>query len=219
MTLGLTVDEVLTTTRTVRKRLDVTRPVPREVLEECLDIALQAPNGSNFNRWHWIVVDDPEMVRKVAAEYRAVVRYDPDSPPDLDSPEVAAMKSRVPGGEKILDSSYALAEKFDRLPAILVPLMRGRPENYNLFEASSAWGSIYPAIWSFCLAARERGLGTAWTTASCMREREVCEVLGVPHEKFTHIGLLPIAYYEGTEFRRAWRRPVQEILTYNSFTG
>ena len=219
MTLGLSVDEVLTTTRTVRKRLDVTRPVPRDVIEECLEIALQAPNGSNFNRWHWIVVDDPEMVRKVAAEYGAVVRYDPANPPSSDNPEVAAMKSRVPGGEKILESSYALAEKFDQVPAILVPLMRGRPEKYNLFEASSAWGSIYPAIWSFCLAARERGIGTAWTTASCMREREVCEVLGVPLEKFTHIGLLPLGYYEGEGFSRAWRRPVSEVLTYNSFTG
>ncbi|MBV1916785.1 MAG: nitroreductase family protein [Sphingomonadaceae bacterium] len=220
MTLGLSVDQVLTTTRTVRRRLDVTRPVPRKLLEECLEIALQAPNGSNFNRWHWIIVDDPEMVAKVGGQYQAQVRFDPKNPgPDPDGPEVQAMRKRVPGGEKILDSSFALAEKFDKVPAILIPLMRGRSENYNLFEQSSAWGSIYPAIWSFCLAARERGLGTAWTTASCMREREMCEVLGIPHEKFTHIGMLPIGYYEGTSFKQAWRRPVSEVLTYNSFGG
>jgi len=220
MTLGLSVDEVLTTTRTVRKRLDVTRPVPRDVLKECLEIALQAPNGSNFNRWHWIIVDDPEMVAKVAAVYQGIVGYKgQDSAPDPDSPEAQAMRKRVPGGGKILDSAFALAGKFDQLPAILVPLMRGRSEKYNLFEQSSAWGSIYPAIWSFCLAARERGLGTAWTTASCMRESEICDVLGVPQEKFTHIGLLPVAYYQGDSFKQAWRRPVSEVLTYNSFAG
>ncbi len=218
-TLGLSVDEVLTTTRTVRKRLDTSRPVPRALLEECLDIALQAPNGSNFNRWHWIVVDDPAMVAKVAGVYRQAIGWQPDTVPDPQGPEIEFMKSRVPGGEKILDSAFALADKFDRIPAILVPLMRGRPESYNLFEASSAWGSIYPAIWSFCLAARERGLGTAWTTASCQREAELCEVLGVPVAKFTHVGLLPVAYYEGDSFGKAWRRPASEVMTYNSFTG
>jgi nitroreductase len=81
------------------------------------------------------------------------------------------------------------------------------------------WGSIYPAIWSFCLAARERALGTAWTTASCMREREVCEVLGVPFEKFTHIGMMPLAFHEGDSFRKAWRKPLAQVLTWNSFEG
>lgn len=219
MTLGLSVDEVLTTTRTVRKRLDTTRPISRDVLEECLEIALQAPNGSNFNRWHWIIVDDPEVVARVAGVYRAAIGWDPNSTREPSGPEVEAMMKRVPGGEKIIDSSAALADKFDKVPAILVPLMRGRFEAANLFVASSAWGSIYPAIWSFCLAARERGLGTAWTTASCMREADLCEALGVPMEKFTHVGLLPIAYYEGDSFSPAWRRPLSELLTWNSFAG
>lgn len=218
-TLGLSVDEVLTTTRTVRKRLDVTRPVPRALLEECLEIAMQAPNGSNFNRWHWILVDDPAMVAKVAGVYRGAVHWNPDETREPGGPEVEAMMKRVPGGMKIIESSAALADKFDKVPAILVPLMRGRFEGADLFVASSAWGSIYPAIWSFCLAARERGLGTAWTTASCMREAELCEVLGIPQEKFTHVGLMPIAWYEGDGFKRAWRRPVNEVLTWNSFSG
>lgn len=130
-----------------------------------------------------------------------------------------AIYKRVERGEKILDSAYALAEKFDRLPAIVVPLMRGRTDGMDVFNQSGMWGSIYPAIWSFCLAARERGLGTAWTTASCMREREVCEVLDIPIEKFTHIGLLPVAYYEGDSFSKAWRKPLDEVLTWNSFEG
>jgi len=126
---------------------------------------------------------------------------------------------RVPGGMKIIESSAALAGKFDKVRAILVRLMRGRFEGADLFVASSAWGSIYPAIWSFCLAARERGLGTAWTTASCMREADMCEALGIPQEKLTHVGLMPIAYYEGDGFKQAWRRPVNEVLTWNSFSG
>jgi nitroreductase len=220
MTLGLSVDEVLTTTRTVRKRLDVTRPVPRDLLEECLEIALQAPNGSNFNRWRWIIVDDPETIARVAAVYRTAINWTPDRLPDAKgSRESEAIYSRVERGGKIIESAMALAEKFDKVPAILVPLMRGRYEGADLFVTSSAWGSIYPAIWSFCLAARERGLGTAWTTASCMREAELCEVLGIPAEKFTHVGLLPVAYYEGDSFGKAWRRPVSELLTWNSFEG
>ncbi len=220
MTLGLSVDEVLTTTRTVRKRLDVTKPVSREVLEECLEIALQAPNGSNLNRWRWIIVDDPQMVARVAGEYRKAVNWSPDGPGGSDETgNAAAIYKRVERGEKILESSNALAEKFDAMPAIVVPLMRGRTDGLDVFNQSAMWGSIYPAVWSFCLAARERGLGTAWTTASCMREREVCEVLGIPMEKFTHIGLLPVAYYEGDSFREAWRKPLSEVLTWNSFEG
>ncbi|MCB2047702.1 MAG: nitroreductase family protein [Novosphingobium sp.] len=220
MTLGLSVDEVLTTTRTVRKRLDVTRPVPRELLEECLEIALQAPNGSNLNRWRWIIVDDPEVVAKVAAVYRNVVNWSPDQSPEAsDSREANAIYNRIERGAQLLDSAFALAEKFDRLPAIVVPLMRGRTDGQDLFNQSGMWGSVYPAIWSFCLAARERGLGTAWTTASCMRESDVCEVLGIPQAKFTHIGLLPVAFFEGDSFRKAWRKPLSEVLTWNSFEG
>lgn len=219
-TLGLSVDEVLTTTRTVRRRLDVTRPVSRAILEECLEIALQAPNGSNLNRWRWIIVDDPQMVARIAAEYRAAINWSPDQHLEVkDEREANAIYNRIERGGKILESAFALAEKFDRMPAILVPLMRGRTDGMDTFNQSAMWGSIYPAVWSFCLAARERGLGTAWTTASCMREREVCEVLGVPIGKFTHIGLLPIAYYEGDTFRKAWRKPLSEVLTWNSFDG
>lgn len=220
MTLGLSVDEVLTTTRTVRKRLDVTRPVPREMLEECLDIALQAPNGSNLNRWRWIIVDDPQVIARIAEVYRGATNWSADRDGASDETgNTAAIYSRIERGAQLLDSAYALAEKFDKLPAIVVPLMRGRTDVMDLFNQSGMWGSVYPAVWSFCLAARERGLGTCWTTASCMREADLCEVLGIPQAKFTHIGLLPVAFYEGDSFRRAWRKPVSEVLTWNSFEG
>lgn len=220
MTLGLSVDEVLTTTRAVRKRLDVTRPVARELLEECLDIALQAPNGSNLNRWRWIIVDDPAVIARIAAIYRKAINWPPEQTPDAsDSREANAIYNRIERGAQLIDSAYALAEKFDKLPAILVPLMRGRTDGQDLFNQSGMWGSVYPAIWSFCLAARERGLGTAWTTASCMREAEICDVLGIPQQAFTHVGLLPVAYYTGDSFKKAWRKPLNEVLTWNSFAG
>jgi len=149
--LGLSVDEVLTTTRAVRKRLDVTRPVSRETIEECLEIALQAPNGSNRNTWRWIVVDDREMVKKLAAEYKTAMGL-------LNS---GAMPTPNPIGkserdQRVLESAYALVEKLDDLPAILIPLMPGRPDGTDVVTQASMWGSIVQAVWSFMLALRER---------------------------------------------------------------
>lgn len=210
--LGLSVDEVLTTTRAVRKRLDVTRPVPRELLEECLEIALQAPNGSNRNGWRWIIVDDPEMIAKLADEYRAAMGA-------LNS---GAMPTPNPIGTsdrdaRILESAYALVEKLDKMPAILIPLMPGRPDGKDVVDQASMWGSIVQAVWSFMLALRERGLGSIWATVTSRREREIAELLGIPFEEYTQVGFFPVAYTEGTQFKRAWRRPVSEVLTWNKF--
>lgn len=211
--LGLSVDEVLTTTRAVRKRLDVTRPVPREIIEECLEIALQAPNGSNRNTWRWIVVDDPALVARLAEEYKAAMGL-------LNTgamPSPNPLGSGVPREDKILDSAYALVEKLDRMPAILIPLMPGRPDGLGVVEQASMWGSIVQAVWSFMLALRERGLGSIWATVTTRREKEIAELLGIPHEEYTQVGFFPIAYTVGTDFRKAWRRPVSEVLGWNGF--
>ena len=213
MKLGLSVDEVLTTTRAVRKRLDVTRPVPREILEECLEIALQAPNGSNRNTWRWIIVDDPEMVARLADEYKAAMGLLNTGAMPTPNP----LDSGVPGEDKILESAMALVEKLDRMPAILIPLMPGRPDGKGLVEQASMWGSIVQAVWSFMLALRERGLGSIWATVTTRREKEIAELLGIPHEEYTQVGFFPIAYTVGTEFKKAWRRPVSEVLSYNRF--
>lgn len=213
MKLGLSVDEVLTTTRAVRKRLDVTKPVPRKVLEECLELALQAPNGSNRNTWRWIIVDDPEMVAKLANEYKAAMGL-------LNSgamPTPNPLGSGIPREDKILESAYALAEKLDKMPAILIPLMPGRPDGKSVVEQASMWGSIVQAVWSFMLALRERGLGSIWATVSSRREKEIAELLGIPYEEYTQVGFFPIAYTVGTEFKKAWRKPVSEVLSYNGF--
>lgn len=211
--LGLSVDEVLTTTRAVRKRLDVTRPVPREIIEECLEIALQAPNGSNRNTWRWIVVDDPALVARLAEEYKAAMGLLHTGAMPSPNP----LGSGVPREDKILDSAYALVEKLDRMPAILIPLMPGRPDGLGVVEQASMWGSIVQAVWSFMLALRERGLGSIWATVTTRREKEIAELLGIPHEEYTQVGFFPIAYTVGTDFRKAWRRPVSEVLGWNGF--
>jgi nitroreductase len=208
MKLNLSVDEVLTTTRTVRKRLDVTRPVPRALLEECLDVALQAPNGSNRNLWRWIIVDDPAMIAKLAGIYQALLSGGPAGDTHL---------AGVPREDKILESAFALVEKLDKVPAMLIPLMPGRPEGKSVVEQAAMWGSITQAVWSFFLALRERGLGSAWTTIALLREKEIAELLGIPFDKYTQVGMFPIAYTIGTDFKRAWRKPVAEVLSYNGF--
>jgi nitroreductase len=215
MTLDLSADDVLTTTRAVRKRLDVTKPVPRAVIEECLDLALQAPNGSNRNEWRWIIVDDPAMIGKLANEYRAAMGVLNSG----EKPTQLPLSSGVPREDKVLESAFALAEKLDKVPVMLIPLMPGRPDGKGVVDQAAMWGSILPAVWSFQLALRSRGLGSAWTTVSSRREKEIAELLGIPYEKYTQVGLFPIAYTIGTEFRKAWRKPVSEVLTYNSFGG
>jgi nitroreductase len=211
--LGLSVDEVLTTTRAVRKRLDVTRPVSRELLEECLEIALQAPNGSNRNTWRWIIVDDRDMVARLADEYKAAMGI-------LNSGEMPTpnpLGNNIPREDKILESAFALVEKLPHMPAILIPLMPGRPDGKSVVDQASMWGSIIQAVWSFMLALRERGLGSIWATVTSRREKQIAELLGIPYEEYTQVGFFPVAYTEGTDFRKAWRKPVSEVLSYNRF--
>ena len=213
MKLNLSVDEVLSTTRAVRKRLDLTRPVPRAVLEECLELALQAPNGANRNDWRWIIVDDPAMIAKLADEYRAAmgVLWDGQR---RGQPSVTA---GVPREDKLMDSAFSLAEKLDRVPVMLIPLMPGRPDGKSTPEQAPMWGSIVQAVWSFFLALRERGLGSVWATVASRREREIADLLGVPFDDYTQVGLFPVAYTIGVDFKPAWRKPVSEVLTYNRF--
>jgi nitroreductase len=209
MPSSLPLDETLTTTRAVRKRLDVTRPVPRAVIEECLDLALQAPNGSNRNTWRWIIVDEPAMVEKLAAEYNAI--FAENQQPGRRAP------IGIPREDRLMESAMSLGDKLAAMPAILVPLMPGRPEGKSAMEQAVMWGSIVQAVWSFMLALRSRGLGSVWTTVALQREREIARLLGVPFGDYAQVGLFPIAYTIGTDFKRAWRKPLAEVLSYNGF--
>jgi nitroreductase len=123
----------------------------------------------------------------------------------------------TPREDKLLESAYALVDKLDKMPAILIPLMPGRVEGTGVVEQASMWGSIVQAVWSFMLALRSRGLGSIWATVTSRREREIAELLGIPYDEYTQVGFFPVAYTIGTDFRRAYRKPVSEVLTYNRF--
>ncbi len=207
--LALTPDELLTTTRSVRKRLDFSRPVEREVVAECLQLALQAPTGSNRQGWHWIVVYDAGKRRALADLYRrgwAVYSRLPG--PQYDDPARVATQARVRA------SANYLAEHYHEAPVIVVPCLRGRTDGASAPQQASAWGSILPAVWSFMLAARSRGLGTCWTTIHLAHEREAAEVLGINYDEYMQAAMTPVAYTLGTDFKPAPRVPLDEVVTW-----
>jgi nitroreductase len=208
-TLDLTVDEVLTTTRSVRKRLDMTRSVDRAVVEECLEIALQAPSGGNLSSWRWLLIDDRRLIGELARLYRA------------SSEEYAGRASRAEQSQsrhdKMMESGLHLARVLDQMPVMAIPLIAGRVEGLSAFGQATQWGSVLPAAWSFMLALRSRGLGSTWTTIHLKQERAAAEVLGVPFDRYTQAGLFPVAHTVGTDFKKALRKPLAEIAFWNGF--
>ncbi len=213
--LELSSHELLTTTRSVRKRLDFERPVERELILECLEIAFQAPNGSNLNTWQWLVVDDPELVARTAAVYNAGLDDFIASLGDATGENY--MGAEVPRSEHIATSVQHLRDEMHRCPALLLPLMGGRVDGTTVFWQAGQYGSIIQAVWSFFLALRARGLGSAWTTGHLWREKEMGDLLGVPLERYTQIGLFPIAHTLGGDFKIAYRKPAAEVVSWNRF--
>jgi nitroreductase len=209
MTLDLSPDELLSTTRTVRKRLDFSRPVPRALIEECIDIAVQAPTGGFKQNWHWVVVGDEQTKNAIAAIYRQSWEQTTQGGdlPSYDSDDVRTKRMA-----KIVESGQYLADNIGRSPWLVLPCGTGRVlDQPNLPEQSRFWASVLPAMWSFMLAARARGLGCAWTTEHLKREEDVAQILGIPYPQVTQCGMLPVAYTKGTEFRRAQRIPGEEL--------
>jgi nitroreductase len=207
-TLDLNPDELLTTTRTVRKRLDLDRPVPLELIRECIEIALQGPSGSNRQTWHWLVITEAEKRAAVGEYYRrAVEAYlaGPGAAGKLhaDDPERGRVQRRVG------DSVAYLGERMGQVPVLVIPCLEVR--KLPAGNQAGLWGSILPSAWSYMLAARARGLGTAWTTLHLRYEQEVAELLGLP-EQIRQTVLIPTAYSIGTDFRPAPRQPLDEVL-------
>jgi nitroreductase len=203
--LNLSADEVLTTTRAVRKRLDLERPVERDVIQECIDVGIQAPTGSNMQTYHWVVVTDPEVKAPIAEHYRNNffafygTSSAKDSPYSDDDPRTDRL-------EAVVDSATYLAQHLHEVPVWVIPCIEGRmAEGAPSWMQASYWGSIMPAMWSFMLAARERGLGTVWTTLHLPQEEEAAELLGIPFQQVTQVGLVPVAYTKGTDFKPASR--------------
>lgn len=215
MKLNLSADEVLTSTRSVRKRLDFDRPVSRAVVEEALEIALQAPTGSNRQGWHWVVVEDQAKKDAVAAVYRSNF----DEYRAMPGADYAPGDSRGERQDAVRDSAGYLSDNFHRAPLLLIPCLWGRLDNASVVQGAGAWGSLLPAVWSFMLALRERGMGSAWTTIHLMNdgERQVADILGIPFDKVTQGGLFPIAYTLGTDFKPAKREPLANVLHWDQW--
>ncbi len=203
------VDHLLTTTRSVRKRLDLERPVEPEVIERCLEIAVQAPSGSDRQRWHFVVVTDPALRQGLAELYRRSFQAYVNAPegphggPYLTSPSLQ-------------ESAVYLAEQFHRIPVLVLFCYEGRVEEQGLLAQASLYGSILPAVWSFMLALRARGLGSVWTTLHLRYEREAAALLGLPDD-LTQAALIPVAYYTGDDFRPAKRVPASQRTHWNGW--
>jgi nitroreductase len=198
--LGLTPDQVLATTRAVRKRLDLARPVEREVLEECLRLAQQAPTAGYAEDWHFVVVRDPELKARLADLWRH------------GAAEYRALGGGRRAGGRVVEAVRHLAEHLHEVPVHVIPCIEGRTDGAPALQQAGKWASIVPAAGSFMLAARARGLGTAWTSFHLFHEREAAELLGIPYEHVMQAALIPVAYTIGTDFKPGRRRPLETVV-------
>jgi len=205
MTPGnLTPDELLSTTRTVRKRLDLNRPVERELLEECLDLAFQAPTGGNLQGWHFVLVTDADRKKALAGLYRkSKQENDPATVP--------------PERQRLMDASAYLAAHLHEVPVLVIPCIEGRTENTTFLQQAVTWASILPATWSFMLAARARGLGTAWTSLHLAYEQDAATILGIPYQQVMQVALIPVAHTIGTQFKPGPRIPKDQRVHWNGW--
>ncbi|MCY3884359.1 MAG: nitroreductase family protein [Gammaproteobacteria bacterium] len=198
-------DELLGTTRSVRKRLDLTRTVPRRLIEECLDLAVQAPTGSNSQTWRWIVIDDPKIRGDLADLYRRHAQ-----------PYLHGAVSQADEGQtkRVFQSAIYLMDNLEKVPVHVIPCILGRvPQGAN---GAGLFASIYPAVWNFQLALRARGLGSCLTTLHLGSADEAAQILNIP-DQVTQAALLPVAWTVGTQFRRANRPPVDTVTYWNKF--
>ena len=201
-------DALLSTTRAVRKRLNLERPVPRAVIDECLELAVQAPTGSNSQTWRWVVVDDAGKRQALADLYRK------GAEPYLTGASEQAGDAQT---RRVFDSAMYLMDRLQDVPVHVIPCLAGRPEaNAPVAMLGGLFGSIYPAVWSFQLALRARGLGSTFTTLHLMEEEAAAELLGIPDDVM-QVALLPVAYTKGTDFRPARRPPVANITHWNQW--
>jgi nitroreductase len=209
--LPLSCEELLTTTRSVRHGLDLDRPVDRDLVEDCLRIALQAPNGSNRQNWRWILLTDPRIRAEVAEVYRAAF-YDRN----------AAALERLPelpeAPRSVLTAARALADRLHRVPVLVIPCLEVAQGTLPTGNQAGLWASLLPAAWSYALAARSRGLVTAWTAVHLDREQEVADLLGLP-PTVRQGALLPTAHPLRGTFRPGPRLPLEEVLHHDGWQG
>ncbi|SRR5579884_938492 len=218
--LDLSIDEVLSTTRAVRRRLDFTRPVEPEVIRECLSLAVQAPTPGGMQNWHFLVVTDPALRQAIAALYRKSASS-PGGQEDMFKQMIAAANSGKEAADltrKVAPARYLTAH-IHEAPILIIPCIEGRIERLPAVEQAAHWGGIWPATWSFMLAARSRGLGTVLTTLHLTFEQEVSDILGIPYEQVMQVGLIPVAYTLGTTFKPAARKPLDTVLHWEQWVS
>ena len=203
-------DRLLTTTRSVRKRLDLTAPVDLDEIQRCIGIACQAPTGGNVQDWRWVVVTDAEKRAKLAELYNRA------STPYFAANRKSIADRGVTGMNTILDSAEHLARVLHDVPVHIIPCIFGRPEGQGPFDLASWYGRIFPAVWNLNLALRARGYGTTLTTLHLPFEAEAAELLGIP-STVTQVALLPVARTVGTDFKPGRRRPVEEITYWDGW--
>jgi nitroreductase len=215
--LHLSADEVLTTTRAVRKRMDFDRAIELSAIEECLEIALQAPTGSNGQQWEWVVVTDPDKIASIAALYKEGFAAYLGMEGSVKTIYKGDEAGRIAQQERVTDSAQYLADNMHRCPAIVIPVLPMKLDGMPNLVGASLYAGIMPAAWSFCLAARERGIGTSWTTIHLMFEEQVAEILGIPFAETSQVALIAMAYTKGTDFRPARREPLSASLHVNEW--
>ncbi len=215
--LELTPDELLSTTRSVRRRLDLGRPVETDLLRECVQLAMQAPTGSLRQDWHFVVSNDPDQCRAVGEIYQDVwlgmVTDDYLQASAQREADVTARSDWL----NMMGSARHLAEHFPQVPAIFVPCIEGRLDGADAMTQALKWGSVIQAAWSFMLAARARGLGTCWTTVHLKREQEVAEILGIPYESVQQVAIIPVAHTIGTDFKPGRRKDFDQFVHMNGW--
>jgi nitroreductase len=203
-------DLLLTTTRAVRKRLDLTRPVPREVVLDCIRIAVQAPTASNAQGWRWMVVTDAAKRAALAELYARAGR-------DYLEAGAAGKIPSDPQTLRVYQSAFHLVDTLADVPVHVIPCIEGRVGADGNLSGVSFYGSVIQAAWSFMLALRARGLGSVWTTLHLRHEQEAAELLGIPYDTVSQVALLPVAYTIGTDFKPAAREPVEEITFWDEW--
>lgn len=212
MTEELTIDELLTTTRSVRRKLDMSRPVERSVIEECIRIAQQAPVASHDEKWHFVVVTDQDKKDAIAEIYRRGWSGYNTARPPVSEGETGEGDAETLKREKLVGSAGYLAEHMHEVPVMVIPCFARRPDPASSAWQSGVWGSIGPATWSFMLAARARGLGTVWTSLHLGEEEAVAEILGIPYPEVMQAALVPVGYMTQQRFKPAPRLPLSQIV-------
>jgi len=206
-------DKLLTTTRSIRKRLDLSRPVPPELIEECLEVAVQSPSATNTQKWRFLVIRDAEKRTGIARLYKQAFESYWEQADDATYGTTGPASTEA---QRMIDSAVYLVNHLHEVPVHVLFCIEDQVQDVPLFDQATAYGSILPAAWSFMLAARARGLGCCWTTVHLKHANEAAKLLNIP-DTVTQGVLLPVAYYTGTDFKAARRIPVTELIHWDTW--